>query len=402
MRLLAIVALISLACFMLTGCWDMDEITELAPIMGLGFDVGTRLGTIKVSALITPPTRAGADGGAVGVPNLRVLTVEAATVTEALSLLLGHIRREPFLMHLGFLVFGEELARAGIGGVVAGVHGKIEIRGSVLAVVAAGSAEEVLHARSGIGGAPGEDILRLLSNLRRAPLGRLVAFYTVVNTLTGIGSELALPILDLTPLRIEAAGHQPAGGTGQQGQQLMEVSIGRTALFVRDRWVHELDVFQTQIFTLLTGDVDQGAMTIVHPTAPGGVMAVRFLRFRPHFKPHVSPGGSVALHVNIEIDASLTETRGGYDLREYGPKPITTVLEDSVTAQVTALLTLMQQIGSDGLSIGNMIYRRQPTTWGHLEPRWSELYRQMTASVKTKARLRDTSMLARLFAVRRQ
>ncbi|MBT9176583.1 MAG: hypothetical protein DDT20_00903 [Firmicutes bacterium] len=90
--------------------------------------------------------------------------------------------------------------------------------------------------------------------------------FLAISTLTGLGGELALPILDLTPLRLEAADHQPADGTGQQGRQLMEVVIGRTALFVRDRWVHELDVFQTQIFTLLTGDVAQGTMAIVHPT----------------------------------------------------------------------------------------------------------------------------------------
>jgi len=69
--------------------------------------------------------------------------------------------------------------------------------------------------------------------------------------LTGLGGELALPILDLTPLRLQAGDHQAADGTGQQGQQLMEVVVGRTALFKRDRWVHELDVYQTQIFILL-------------------------------------------------------------------------------------------------------------------------------------------------------
>jgi spore germination protein KC len=317
-------------------------------------------------------------------------------------LLSAHIRREPFLMHLGFVVFGEEMARAGIGAVLGGLHGKITIRGSVPVLVAAGSAQEVLRARSGVGRAPGADVLELLANMRRLPLGRVVTLYDAVNTLSGLGGEIALPILDLAPLRLEAADHQPADGTGQQGQQLMEVTIGRTALFVRDRWVHDLDVFQTQALTLLSGDVTQGALSIAHPTAPGGAMALQFLRFRAQLKPEASPQGPVALQVKIEIDASLTETRAGYDLRQAGPQPILEVVEQYVTAQVTELFALMQEIGSDSLGVGNMIYRNQPRTWSHLEPRWSEHYRQMTVSVDTKARLKDTSMLMRLFAVRRE
>lgn len=395
-------AAISLACLVLTGCWDLHEITEVAPITGLGFDVGTLPGTIRLSAQIIPPQAGGVDMDAAGAASLRVLSVEAATVTEAVLLLSAHIRREPFLMHLGFVVFGEEMARAGIGAVLGGLEGKVTIRGSVPVLVAAGSAQEVLRARSGIGRAPGQDILDLLENMQRLPLGRVVTLYEVVNTLTGLGEELALPILDLTPLRLEAADHQPADGTGQQGQQLMEVAIGRTALFVRDRWVHELDVFQTQTLTLLAGDVTEGALSLVHPTAPGGAMAVRFLRFRAQFKPEVTPEGPIALQVKIEIDASLTETRAGYDLRQAGPQPILEVLEQHVTAEVTELFALMQTIGSDSLGIGNMIYRRQPRTWSRLEPHWTEHYKQMTVSVDTTARLKDTGLLVRLFAVRRE
>jgi len=401
MRLLPLLAAISLACLLLTGCWDLHEITELAPITGLGLDAGNVPGTIRLSAQIIPPP-AGAGGGTQGGSSLRVITLEAATITEALTVLLGHIRREPFLMHLGFIVFGEELARTGLGAVIGGLHGKGAIRGSVPVLVAAGSAEEVLRARSGVGRAPGQDVVELLSNMRRVPIGAVVTLYDVINTLTGLGGELVLPILDLTPLRLEPADFQPADGTGQQGQQLMEVVVGRTALFKRDRWVHELDVYHTQILILLRGDVTQGAKSIVHPTAPGGAMALRFLRFRAEFSPQVPADNSVSLQLRININASLTETRVGYDLRQHGPQPILAVLEEHVTAEAIELLSLLQRLGVDSLGIGNMIYRRQPQVWRRVEPQWEKLYGQMTVNVETKARLRDTSMIVRLFAVRRK
>jgi spore germination protein KC len=374
----------------------------LAPIVALGFDVGALPGTIRLTAQIAPPPAAGVAGGEAGAVKFRVITVEGATVTEALTLLLGHIRREPFLMHLGFIVFGAEFARAGLGAVIGGLQGTITIRGSVPVLAAAGPAEAVLRARSGIGRAPGEDVLALLSNMQRAPLGVVVTFYDVVNTLSGLGGELVLPILDLTPLRLEAGDHRPDDGTGQQGQQLMEVVIGRTALFKRDRLVYELDVFQTQMLVLLKGEVGQGAMSIVHPTAPGGAMAVRFLRFRPQLTPTVRDNKAVSLQISIKIDASLAETRAGYDLRKDGPQPILQVLEEQVTLQAVALVGLLQQLGVDSLGVGSIIYRRQPRAWSHLEPRWNELYKQMPVQIEAKARLKDTGMVARPFAVRRQ
>ena len=98
---------------MLFGCWDQQEITELAAITGLGLDPGSRPDTIQVTVQISPPSPAG-DTGGVGGPLLRTITVEATSLGEAMVLLQSRTRREPFLQHLGYIVFGEELAKTGI------------------------------------------------------------------------------------------------------------------------------------------------------------------------------------------------------------------------------------------------------------------------------------------------
>lgn len=131
-------------------------------------------------------------------------------------------------------------------------------------------------------------------------------------------------------------------------------------------------------------------------------MALRLLRFRAELSPRVLGKESVSLQLKIDIVASLGEVRAGYDWRRHDPQPILEVLEAHVTAEAIELLSLLQRLGVDSLGIGNLLYRRQPQVGRQVELQWEELYRQATVSVETKARLRDTSMIVRPFAVRRE
>lgn len=402
MRVVKVFAALLFTALLLVGCWDQQEITDLAPITGLGIDPGERPGTVRVSVQISPPAPAALGGAGAADPALRVITVEAATVFEALTLLFAHTRREPFYWHVGFIVFGEEMARAGIGGVIGGMHGMVTIRGSVPVLVAIGPAEEILKARSGTGRAPGNDVLNLLSTLRAAPLGATVNLNDVITTLTGLGSELVLPVLELTPLRLQRGNDSPNDGTSLQGTQLQEVIITRMALFNRDRWVEALDPYRTQTLVLLRGFVGVGGMTMPHPTDPNGVMAVQYEDFRSTLTPRVAGGGEVSLDVKITIRARLIEARGYYDYGLYGPNPITKILEEEVTAQVVDLFSTMQGLGIDSLGVGDMIYRNNPRAWSMLEPVWDKSFSLMPVRVQTDAKLTGTSLIVKLFDVKRR
>ncbi|MDP3488010.1 MAG: Ger(x)C family spore germination protein [Bacillota bacterium] len=398
----AIAMVIIILVMPLSGCWDQQEITNLASVVGMGFDLAKEPHMVRVSVQISPPSPASAAGGTGGGTLLRVITIEVESPAAFLTLLQGHTRHEPFFRHLGFIIFGEEFARQqGIGRVLAGLQGLVEVRGIVPILVSVGSAEEVLKARSGIGRTPGQDIQDILSNLTNAPLGRTVTLNDAFTVLSNLGMELSLPILELTPLRLEVGDQGPATGTGQNGEQLQEVILTRMALFNRDKWVTDLDSSITQLFVLLTGDVRKGSITIPIPGQGEGFIALQYDDFRPQFSTTVN-GEEVALMIEIKIGSRVLDVTGGeYDFRTLGMEPISQALAQVINSQVHTFMNKLQLEGLDSLGVGQTISRNQPKAWSRLEPRWNEIYPEVSIKVSTDANIITTGLIGKFFKVRR-
>lgn len=392
--------LVVILSLLLVGCWDQQEITALASISGLGFDVGSYAHTMRISVLTSPPQPFGGGGGG-GGSRLRVITVEAASFTEGITLLQGHLRREPFFLHLGFVVFGEELAKSGLDGVLSALQGRTTIRGSVPVFVAQQTAEETLKARSGGGHAPGEDVADLRDNFATAPLGRHVSIHEVRNTLLALGSELTLPILELAPLRLQAGDETPATGVGVAGEQLHEVFVRRMAVFSRDRWVADLDQYLVQTFVMLKGDTRVGSATIVDPADPTSHMGLTIVNFSARFD--IKSGEeTVEITISPRVRAVVREVTGTYSLRDRGFAPIAMNLEQDIDHQVQQVVAFLQENQADALGFGHMLRRSNPTAWSKLENRWSEVFPAMTVRVNTEVKIDGTAMVARFFEIKRE
>ena len=395
------ILLLVLVSLLHVGCWDQQEITALASISGLGFDVGSYPHTMRISVLTSPPQPFGGGAGVSGGSRLRVVTVEAASFTEGMTLLQGHLRREPFFLHLGFVVFGEELAKSGLDGVLSSLQGRTTIRGSVPVFVAQQTAEETLKARSGGGHAPGEDVANLLANFATAPLGRLVNIHDVRNTLLGLGGELTLPIMELTPLRLQAGDENPATGVGVAGEQLHEVFVRRLAVFSRDRWVADLDQYLVQTFVLLNGDTKVGSKNIVDPADPTSLMGMSIEHFSAQFDIR-SNGEAIEVVIRPRVRAVVREVTGTYSLRDRGFAPIASNLEQEIDRQVLQVVAFLQESGADALGFGHMLQRSNPREWSKLKNRWSEVFPVMTVRVKTEVTIDGTAMVVKFFEVKRE
>lgn len=396
--LLIMLAITSLLC---PGCWDQDEITSLAAVSGLGIDATDKPGVILVSMQIAAPTGSASGGGASEGAKLRVLSIETETIQEGIIQIQTRLRRRPFLLHLNFIVFGESLARSGIGGVISGLQGLTQVRGSVPVFVAAGSAAQVLQAHSGIARSPGQDVSDLLANIPSSPIGNGTTVNDLVNTLTSLGKEPAIPILDLVPLELISGTNLPDDGTGQSGQRYEEVMMYRTAIFERDRWVDTLDRFQTNTLVLLLGGSRQGVGSTPNPSNPNEPFAFRFERFSASDQLRIDDQGIPSFLLDLKAVIRLLEARGGYDLRTNQTGPLEQAIEFDMVLQARQLTEKLQAIGVDSLGLGQWIAAHNPRAWSRLEPIWAEVYPSLQIEIRAEASLRSTGMINRIFETKR-
>jgi spore germination protein KC len=398
----ALVMLMLLLCSCcLGGCWDQEEITSLAPISGLGMDAGEQPGMLRISVQITAPGGTAGGVGSSGEARLRVLSVEAETLAAGLIQLQGQLRRPPFMLHLSFVVLGEELAKSGIDGVLVSLQAAPQIRTSVPLMVAAGSAEEVLRAHSGIGRTPGQDITDLVENIANSPIGVRTTIIDAINTLSGIGSELALPILDLAPLSLQSAINLPDDGTGLSGGQYKEVKMERTALFQRNRWVATLDRLETNILTLLLGEGSRGIAVVPNPANPSQPLSGLYEGFTVSYESSVDGPNPPQVVIKPKVSIRLMEAFGGYDVAARGLEPIERAVEFDIQQEAQRLVDKLQQLGLDTLGLGQRIAGRHPREWSHLEPVWQDVYPQATVSTQAKAEVKVTGMLRRFHQTKR-
>lgn len=104
-----------------TGCWDRIELEDVAWVQAMGFDPGVDgyLATtfqIGIPHSLRSATVSG--GGAGGAPEYLTVTIHSRTALEALDLVSLNLGRRVSLVHTQLFLFGEELARSGLRGLV--------------------------------------------------------------------------------------------------------------------------------------------------------------------------------------------------------------------------------------------------------------------------------------------
>ncbi|MGD0153950.1 MAG: Ger(x)C family spore germination protein [Thermacetogeniaceae bacterium] len=147
-RIVALILLFSL-CLGLTGCYDKKEIDDLAYVLALGIDKG-KTNTLKVTLQYAVPSKLGGGGGGLGGGGggsqvTSIITVEANSITDALSMANNFLSRRLDLSHSEIAVFSEELAREGqIAPYMNLMNRSNEFRPSMTIAVSRGPAEDYL------------------------------------------------------------------------------------------------------------------------------------------------------------------------------------------------------------------------------------------------------------------
>ena len=119
--------------FLLSGCWDKRELNELAITMALGIDKSED--GYKVTAQVAVPAELSAKGGP-GHSQIVLFQATGKTVEDALRKLTKEAPRIIYPGHLQMLVFGESLAKEGIGKPLDFMSRNWEVRADYYVVVA--------------------------------------------------------------------------------------------------------------------------------------------------------------------------------------------------------------------------------------------------------------------------
>jgi len=427
LRRLALALAIVVLASSTSACWDRQELDEVGIIGAIGLDKG-ETGQVVVSLEVVNP-KALASAVAAGGDSAPVVAVvlrdEADTISAALS---NAQRRMPRALSTGqvsSIIFGQSLAREGIGQYLDYVLRDARIRNSaVIATCDTGSGllqrplieaipSRVLLALSQKALAGGRTVRTTINEfiVKLAEPGiepvtlhtagrktkdiqvkrqgeeikqtdKAVLLEQPVDVNTEIEGELPddHPVLD--PLREAASGELVPGMT-------MDIGI---AAYKGDKLVGLLDGTEARGYLWLSGDLHETSVDVPDPFGSGKMVGLDVVRANSSIKP-IFEGGpmGIKIHAEIHVDLEASQFQLGTDLRDPG---IIEALEESLDALVTqevrkTLERVQKELKTDIYGFGFEVYKSNPDLWATMEHTWNdEVFPYIEVELEVKTRVR--------------
>ncbi|RAP75841.1 Ger(x)C family spore germination protein [Paenibacillus montanisoli] len=377
----------------LTGCWDRREMNELAISLGMGIDrVGKKY--VVTVQVVNPSQIAGQKGSGSNESPVRTYTAEGPTVYEAIRKMTIASPRKIYAAHLRVLIFGEGMARQGIGKSIDLLSRDYELRTDFFLLVARGTT--AAHA------------LNILTPLERIPANKL---YRSIETSEKAWAPVTTVTLDEFVNDIVSKGKNPVisgirlTGTEDGGSSTDNIKTTRPAIqlennglavFRKDKLVGWLSEMESKGYNYIINNVTS---TVGHVSCPnGGNLALEVVRADSKMKGTVKEGRphlSVELRVEenvgeVECSIDLTKVRSIQELEKRAEERLTRIIRRSLDAG-------QKKYKSDFFGFGNAVHRSNPGYWKAVQKDWDERFEDAVIDVKVNVKIKRTGTVTNSF-----
>ncbi len=395
--------LVLLTAVLFSGCWGGRETDEVALVLAVGFDKGQHQ-PLEVTLSIANPKAFSAETGGQEEPFFNV-SVEGPSIWECYTLLNTFVSRETSFFHTQAYIFGEDLAREGIGRYIYAMTRQREARRNSSLYICRGKAKDFIEKN-------------------KPPLETSLAkeFYFIDRTsqYTGLfynhdlhdyytswkslhGSTLALVGVqeknnhgakDDSPLQVP----YEAGQIPKSGGNLIEF-IG-TAVFNDDKMVGELTGDETRTLLLLQGEFGVSNFTLTDPRHKDKII---MLRLRQARKPQIQfreEAGQLKISQTVFLEGEFLSIQSGenYEVANR-QKMVEDTFDQEMEELAHGLIEKTKERNWNDIFHYDKTYRREVRNWQEWRSmNWNDIYRQAEFTVDFKTNIRRPGTMRNTFA----
>lgn len=376
-----IIIIMITAVIVLTGCWSRKELNELAIATALGIDK-TEDGYLVSVQIINPGEIAGqSQSGRTAV--VRFMK-QGDTVFEALRSLSIDVPRKVYVAHLREVVFGEEIAREGIGKALDFFSRDHEMRTDFYITVAkGGTASDILNVQTALERIPANKLFSALENSEKtwAPT-KTVELDELISSIVSKGKE---PVMT----GIYVYGDAEFGGSADNVYNVSPAAglrIDEMGVFKKDKLLGWLTVEESKGFNYIT---DNAKSTVVNVPCENGKLAIETIRSKTKVNGKVE-NGKPKIEIQVHTEGNVGDVGCAIDLSK--PESIDELeknYEKSIKDKMESVTTKVQEdFKSDIFGFGDVIHRTDPKVWKRLEENWDEEFSKLEITFNVDAKIR--------------
>lgn len=369
-RKLIVCILVFMITITLSGCWDQNEVDDLAIVIGIGIDKVPGENPIQITAQIANPTSTVKTGEATGQPFV-IMTVNGKTVYDAIKNFTKESPRKLFLSHNYVIVFGDSMARHGLENVLDYFEREPLFRRTSWMVVTESTAKEILETEIPLQKYQAIGIKDMIKHFKQESLIKVIKWEEFISEYESGPTCAVATLMNVTPQK--------------------QIKLNGTALFSRDKLAGYLDNQESVGLLWILNDIKDAKVGINCPGEETGTINFKVTETKHSIKPS-SRGDRLLLDLEIEAESTIAEIncKNVNIESQLVLSNLEKMQEEEIKKQILMTIQKTKQLGTDPLQFGEAFRRNDPKKWKTLKKEWEEHFKNLEVTVHVTSKIRLT------------
>lgn len=346
---------------MLAGCWDKEEINDLAIVLASGIEQ-TSDNSILLTIQIKTPIPQEATG-----PKVEVKQGKGETIFDAMEQLQSKIPRKIFWGHNQAIFVSEELAKEGIREHIDFFARFLDTRLRTNMFITNEKVLDIMNVEPILGTSAGE-ITERIAKFETGLTVDIRKFFVMADREI---ETAAIPWLELS------------------GDPTISFKINGIAIFKNNQMVGYIDDKMTRGVLWFRNEIDTASVTIKPTQAEKGKISFDLIESASEIIPIYHKGKwTIFLRVRTQDDVAQNETKLNV-MSTSVRKQLEKELEESLKNRVQSMLDVVQkELGADILQIGRAIEIKYPKKWKEMRRDWENTFKEIDIKVLANAQIK--------------
>lgn len=387
--------------FITSSCWNRRDPELLALVLATAFDYREEEDLYQIIVQIANPLVLGENGnnggGNPGEKPFWVLSAYGLTPFMAMRNLAEGSSRELFWAHNSVLLFSEEMARHGIQPVLDLFARERQLRLIALPAVVDGDIRKIMEAEYPLEEMGSVGLQRqMITVLFQRALFPTKPLREIYNELTQPGKEISIGRITLLDNDGE---NEEENEDGENGDPEVSPSppahVGGAAIFRDDKMVGWIAKEEGPGGLYITGRAQRSTIVVESPEEDGHRLSVELLFAHRTWQP-VGEGEDVRIQLEILTEGRIQDYHGegGLEIESRVIHSIQNRVAENIKKKVKLAIDRSQELNADALGFGNLIYRKRPSLWEEIGPKWDQLFPELEVDIDVNVRIERAGQLS--------
>lgn len=386
-----------LSLFMLSGCWDLQEINESAITTAAGIERQDD-DKIAFSTRLIRPLPSGEAGS--GEMEWVVATASDYSVAMAARRLTLSLSKVPEWSHVKTFILGEKLVGHDLSLVIDFMTRNRHLRPDInLLIVSQSSPEEVLSSNlpqvtelgSGL-----HDLLKL--NEKQLGIYVPITMGEFTYKLMTPGIEPVVPQITLEMAQKKSPPEKSGDKNSGNTNNINKINLNGMGVLKGKRLVGVMNETESRGYRWLNSSSQAGGLfNAVSPWHENEHIALEIVRFSTKTRPQLS-SNNLKMIIEIDSDLGFYEQDFVSDILNLERKDmLQEAANQEIEKQVAACINKAQFLGSDVLGWGRILQEHEPDKWKEIADAWSEQFPLVEYEIHIKSNIIRTMLTSKSF-----